>query len=79
MKKSCKQCNISFEITNEDLEFYNKISPVFDWKKYEIPTPTLCPDCRQQRRFAIRNDRKLYKSFYIKSKSFFDFFQTSRV
>jgi hypothetical protein len=26
-----------------------------------IPTPTLCPDCRQQRRLSFRNERKLYK------------------
>jgi hypothetical protein len=26
-----------------------------------IPPPTLCPDCRQQRRLSFRNERKLYK------------------
>ena len=30
-------------------------------KRYVIPPPTLCPDCRQQRRIAFRNERKLYK------------------
>ena len=30
-------------------------------KKYPIPPPTLCPDCRKQRRFSFRNERKLYK------------------
>jgi hypothetical protein len=29
--------------------------------KYLIPAPTLCPDCRQQRRLSWRNERKLYK------------------
>jgi hypothetical protein len=29
--------------------------------KYLIPPPTLCPDCRQQRRLSFRNERKLYK------------------
>jgi hypothetical protein len=29
--------------------------------KYLIPSPTLCPDCRQQRRLSFRNERKLYK------------------
>jgi len=28
--KSCKKCSTNFEITDKDLEFYNKISPVFD-------------------------------------------------
>lgn len=59
--KVCKHCNVSFPITNKDLEFYEKVSPVFNGQKYQIPTPTLCPDCRQQRRLVWRNDRKLYK------------------
>lgn len=29
--------------------------------RYLIPPPTLCPDCRQQRRLAFHNERKLYK------------------
>jgi hypothetical protein len=61
MEKSCSQCSAHFEITEEDLEFYEKISPIFGGKKYLIPPPTLCPDCRQQRRLAWRNERKLYK------------------
>jgi len=61
MQKNCKKCNLSFEITTEDLEFYKKISPKFWDKIFEIPTPTLCPECRQQRRLAWRNERKLYK------------------
>ncbi|MDR2641068.1 MAG: hypothetical protein LBC61_07445 [Candidatus Peribacteria bacterium] len=28
--KICKHCNTSFEITDKDLEFYEKISPVFN-------------------------------------------------
>ena len=69
--KQCKHCNTSFEITDKDLEFYDKISPIFQDKKYTIPTPTLCPDCRQQRRLSFRNDRKLYKgNCYITWKSF---------
>jgi len=59
--KTCKHCFCNFEITDKDLEFYEKVSPIFAWKKYNIPTPTLCPDCRQQRRLSFRNERKLYK------------------
>jgi hypothetical protein len=67
--KSCKQCNSTFEITDKDIEFYDKISPSFPspdsiesgLKKFSIPTPTLCPDCRQQRRLSFRNLRNLYK------------------
>ena len=59
--KHCKHCNTPFDISDTDLEFYEKVSPVIWWVKYNIPTPTLCPDCRQQRRFTFRNERKLYK------------------
>lgn len=47
----CKQCNNQFEITEADKEFYTKI---------DVPEPTLCPDCRQQRRLSFRNERTMY-------------------
>ncbi len=50
--KFCKECSESFEIFPEDLSFYKKI---------DVPEPTLCPDCRQQRRLAFRNEKNLYK------------------
>ncbi|EKE26695.1 MAG: hypothetical protein ACD_4C00189G0001, partial [uncultured bacterium (gcode 4)] len=59
--KNCRLCSASFNITNLDLQFYDKVSPVFGWVKYPIPSPTLCPDCRQQRRLSFRNERNLYK------------------
>ena len=59
--KTCKQCEISFDITDKDVEFYEKVSPIFWGKKYSIPTPRLCPDCRQQRRLSFRNEKTLYK------------------
>ncbi|MDD5770253.1 MAG: hypothetical protein PHE25_04735, partial [Candidatus Gracilibacteria bacterium] len=94
--KTCRHCQSQFEITDKDLEFYEKVSPVFQTDesgkpkeensfihldkegkgdflkslikdigngkvKYLIPPPTLCPDCRQQRRLSFRNERKLYK------------------
>jgi len=57
---TCKQCSSAFEVTKEDLAFYEKVSPVFNGKKELIPPPTLCPDCRQQRRLSWRNERNLY-------------------
>ncbi len=59
--KTCQHCGALFPITDKDLEFYDKISPVFSGKKYPIPTPTLCPDCRLRRRLSFRNESKLYK------------------
>src|SRR4029079_18915761 len=51
MSSSCTQCLQAFEISAADREFYVKL---------EVPEPKLCPDCRQQRRLAFRNERRLY-------------------
>ncbi len=59
--KQCKKCNSEFRITDKDLEFYKKISPKFWDQIYEIPSPSLCPDCEEHRRLAFINRRKLYK------------------
>lgn len=50
--KTCKSCSTQFEITPQDLSFYQKLN---------VPSPTLCPDCRQQRRLAQGNQLFLYK------------------
>lgn len=58
--KTCPNCSQTFEITDQDLKFYESISPIFNGQKYKIPPPSLCPSCRQQRRLAWRNERNLY-------------------
>ncbi len=61
LQKICRQNpEHQFIVTEKDLKFYDQISPVFSGKKYQVPPPTLCPQCRQQRRLAMRNERKLY-------------------
>ncbi len=60
MNPTCKQCQTSFEVRPEDLAFYEEMSPTFAGKKFQIPPPTLCPDCRWQRRMCFRNERTLY-------------------
>lgn len=49
--KTCAQCNQEFQIFDEDREFYQKIN---------VPEPTWCPECRNMRRCAYRNERVLY-------------------
>lgn len=56
----CKQCKSAFEITEVDRKFYEMVSPIIAGKMYSVPEPTLCPDCRQQRRLAFCNEMKLY-------------------
>ncbi len=60
MNRNCKQCDSRFEVSDKDLEFLKKVSPVINDEKFHIPAPTLCPDCRQQRRISFRNERALY-------------------
>lgn len=57
----CKSCSNDFAIFDKDLEFYNKISPSFEWIKYNIPTPTKCPSCRILEAASFINDNVLYK------------------
>ena len=60
-RKICAVSGAEFPIYKSDMEFYDKISPIFNGVKYQIPTPTLCPEERQRRRLLFRNERKLYK------------------
>lgn len=50
--RKCKNCSKEFEITDQDQEFYKKIS---------VPMPTHCSACRMQRRMSFRNERHLYR------------------
>ena len=60
INRNCQHCSNNFSVTEDDLKFYGKISPNFDGKAYEMPLPTLCPKCREQRRLAFRNERNIY-------------------
>lgn len=50
--KTCQNCKKDFTIEPDDFGFYEKI---------KVPPPTFCPLCRAQRRFAFRNERKLFR------------------
>lgn len=50
-KQQCVQCSKTFQITASDAAFYARLN---------VPAPTHCPDCRQQRRLAWRNEHTLY-------------------
>ncbi|OGY89627.1 MAG: hypothetical protein A2458_04035 [Candidatus Kerfeldbacteria bacterium RIFOXYC2_FULL_38_9] len=48
----CLECGCNYKIMETEWQFY---------KKYNIPLPRFCPNCRFQRRFQRRNPRKLWK------------------
>jgi hypothetical protein len=60
-RKTCAVSGQPFAIFQSDLDFYSKISPTFAGQKFQIPTPTFCPEERQRRRLSFRNERKLYR------------------
>lgn len=51
-KKICQNCKNDFTIEHDDFSFYEKI---------KTPPPTFCLDCRNQRKYAWRNERNLYR------------------
>ncbi len=61
MKRICRISGEPFEVTEEDLSFYNRISPTIAGKTYTIPPPTLAPSARRQRHMTFRNERTLYR------------------
>ncbi len=50
--KICQNCRSEFTIEPDDFAFYERI---------RVPVPTFCPECREERRIAWRNERALYK------------------
>jgi hypothetical protein len=60
MERICIQCSTAFVVAPEDRAFLDRVSPVFNGKKEQIPPPTLCPECRLQRRLCYRNPLYVY-------------------
>lgn len=80
MQNACTQCSAPFQITDADLARLDGISPVINGKKYSIPAPTLCPNCRVQRRMAWRNDRTFFhRKCDLSGKSFISMYPQDTV
>lgn len=62
MKKQCKECTRNFVVSPEETAFLKKLSPIVGGIEISIPVPDHCPECRQQRRTAFRNDNHYYKN-----------------
>ena len=58
--KICRICEQTYYVDTTDLEFYSKVSPSFANKRFIIPPPTLCPDCRVVLKLAYTNDLYLF-------------------
>ncbi len=51
MNRTCRHCQSDFEVTDDDLGFYERM---------DVPAPTWCPPCREMRRMAWYTERYLY-------------------
>ena len=60
-RKTCTVSGQPFATFQSDLDFYAKISPTFAGQRFQIPTPTLCPEERTRRRLMHQNMSKLYR------------------
>src|SRR3989344_5225849 len=60
MRKVCPFTGEEFEVRDQDRQFIDEVSPVFNGKKYSFPEPELSPRGRMQIRLARRNERFLY-------------------
>lgn len=57
--RQCQNCKQSFTVEPEDVVFYEKMN---------VPPPTWCPQCRQQRRMTWRNEQALFSRTCDKTK-----------
>lgn len=60
MSNTCRQCAAPFTVGQEDIAMLSKLSPQIGGNVYQLPAPTLCPDCRQRRRLSLCNERHFY-------------------
>ncbi len=60
--RTCRISGKEFIITDREITFLDKISPIFGWKKYPLWVPTLCSEERMRRRLSWRNWFTLYKA-----------------
>lgn len=49
--ENCKNCSGSFKVLEKEKQLFERMN---------LPEPTWCPDCRNQRRQMFRNDRVFY-------------------
>ncbi len=62
MQKICNDCGQQFNVFDEDIELYKKVSPVFNGQKYLIPVPEICPYCRFISKGVFRNEHTYYRT-----------------
>ncbi|MCC6954569.1 MAG: hypothetical protein IT290_10665, partial [Deltaproteobacteria bacterium] len=62
MKRICAASGEEFEISEEDLAFYDRVGPTIGTRHFPIPPPTLSPNERLRRRLAFRSEREFHRN-----------------
>jgi hypothetical protein len=57
----CPRCGESTALTAFELGLLRRFTPTFDGVEYPLPLPTLCAECRLQRRLAWRGELHLFR------------------
>jgi len=60
MSYRCSSCQKQFTISEKEISFLDKISPVINGQKFQISQPDMCDMCRSQYRTLHRNEQYLY-------------------
>jgi hypothetical protein len=55
----CSVSGENFPVYASDLAFYERVTPIWDSKRFDLPAPVLSPDERERQRIGWRNERKL--------------------
>lgn len=58
--KTCTTCQKSFLVSEDEINFIAKVSPEIGGKKFVIPEPSDCPDCRLRLRMVNRNEENFF-------------------
>lgn len=64
---NCKTCKTAFSISDDEIAFLDKLSPTIANRKFDLPLPTNCPNCRLAARVINRNEQFLYNTKSAKS------------
>lgn len=59
---TCTTCANTFLVDDAELQFLDKLSPIFGGEKFSLPSPTECPNCRLVSRMINRNEQFLYNT-----------------
>lgn len=57
----CKNCAKEFSVKEKEMQACEKIVPIINNETFQLPFPTHCHKCREQRRMAWRNEKSLYQ------------------